>query len=206
MHSVSLECKLTTKRTRIRSEAARLTVERGYDGFTMDDLAERVGVSRRTLFNVVPDKESAVLGIEPDFRAGAEAVAFRAGLPGESLVQDLLTMLERVMTRLSGSDAESGSTAASDHRHFTEAIAADPKVLAMANARARRHEDDIAALVATREGWPEGDLRARALAASVGALVRVSFAEVARRGGADPIGEVFRETVAAFVEATRDRS
>ena len=46
----------------IQEAAATLVIERGYDGFTMDELAERVGVSRRTLFNHVPDKASAVLG------------------------------------------------------------------------------------------------------------------------------------------------
>ena len=198
------ECKLTEKRNRIRAEAARLTVERGYDGFTMDDLAERVGVSRRTLFNTVPDKESAVLGMVPDFTAGEEMGAFRAGGPSGRLVPDLLTMFETVMERLSGDDTDSGSRTAANHIHFTQAISADPKVLAMANARARRHEDDVTALIAAREGWDRDDLRAHALAATIGTLARVAFEETARRGGSAPLVRVFRETVDAFVAATQD--
>jgi AcrR family transcriptional regulator len=198
------ECKLTEKRNRIRAEAARLTVERGYGGFTMDDLAERVGVSRRTLFNTVPDKESAVLGMELDFGGGEESAVFRAGGPQGRLVADLLTLFEAVMLRLSGTDTQSASRTAANHVHFTEAISADPRVLAMANARARRHEQDVTALIAEREGWDPEDLRAHALAATVGTLVRVAFEETSRRCGAAPLVQVFRETVEAFVAATQD--
>jgi AcrR family transcriptional regulator len=204
MHSMAEECKLTEKRNRIRAEAARLTVEHGYDGFTMDDLAERVGVSRRTLFNTVPDKESAVLGMEPDFSGGEESAVFRAGGPEGRLVPDLLTMFEAVMLRLSGTDTDSGSRTAANHIHFTDAISADPKVLSMANGRARRHEEDVTALIAAREGWDPHDLRAHALAATIGTLVRVAFEETARRCGSAPLVQVFRETVDAFVDATKE--
>ena len=203
MHSVRPECKLTQRRARVRCEAARLTVERGYDGFTMDDLAERVGVSRRTLFNVVPDKESAVLGLEPDFTTSDEGALFRDCGPTGDLVPDLLAMFEAVMSRLSGADAEAATQTAADHLLYTGALAADPKVLAMAHARATRHTQEVAELIASRERWPADDLRARSLAAAVGSLVGVSFDVVARRGGTTPVAEVFRETVDAFVAATR---
>ncbi|MFN2320368.1 MAG: TetR/AcrR family transcriptional regulator [Dermatophilaceae bacterium] len=181
-----------------------MTVEHGYDGFTMDDLADRVGVSRRTLFNVVPDKESAVLGLAPDFDASEEGARFREGGPSGELVPDLLVMFEVAMARLSGTDAESASQTATDRLLYTEALAADPKVLAMARARAARHTQEVAELIATREDWATEDLRARALSAALGALIRVSFDEVARRDGITPVAEVSRETVAAFAAATRD--
>ena len=38
----------------IVQRARELTDRHGLDGFTMDDLAEAAGVSRRTLFNYVP--------------------------------------------------------------------------------------------------------------------------------------------------------
>ena len=70
MHTVSQSAESPAWRRRIARQqeihaaACRLVVERGYYGFTMDDLAGAVGVSRRTLFNHVPDKASAVLGGE----------------------------------------------------------------------------------------------------------------------------------------------
>ena len=50
--------------SKIRVAALNLVIENGYDGFTMEELAHEVGVSRRTLFNYIKDKESAVLGPE----------------------------------------------------------------------------------------------------------------------------------------------
>lgn len=55
----------TDRRTTIISCAQQLAVRCGYSGFTFDDLAQAVGVSRRTLFNHVSSKEEAVLGALP---------------------------------------------------------------------------------------------------------------------------------------------
>jgi AcrR family transcriptional regulator len=45
-------------------EARRATVEHGLTGFTIEQLCESVGVSRRTFFNHFASKEDVVLGIE----------------------------------------------------------------------------------------------------------------------------------------------
>ena len=45
-------------------EARRSTVEHGLSGFTIEQLCESVGVSRRTFFNHFGSKEDVVLGIE----------------------------------------------------------------------------------------------------------------------------------------------
>ena len=57
--------------------AQQLADEHGLDGFTMDQLAECAGVSRRTLFNYVPGKLDAVLGSmqEPDPEVFSEFLA-----------------------------------------------------------------------------------------------------------------------------------
>ncbi|MGN8048312.1 TetR/AcrR family transcriptional regulator [Curtobacterium sp. 22159] len=59
----------TTERTRaLRQrmivEARRATVEHGLHGFTIEQLCETVGVSRRTFFNHFASKEDVVLGVE----------------------------------------------------------------------------------------------------------------------------------------------
>jgi AcrR family transcriptional regulator len=82
----------------INVAAQELAIERGYDGFTLDDLAESVGVSRRTLFNHVAGKEEAVLGVRPEF--SQEVVdRFRAGGPTGDLVDDLLEVIVDVLDR-----------------------------------------------------------------------------------------------------------
>ena len=45
-------------------EARRATIEHGLPGFTIEQLCETVGVSRRTFFNHFASKDDAVLGIE----------------------------------------------------------------------------------------------------------------------------------------------
>ncbi len=59
----------TTERTRALRrrmvvEARRATIEHGLHGFTIEQLCETVGVSRRTFFNHFASKDDAVLGIE----------------------------------------------------------------------------------------------------------------------------------------------
>ena len=83
---------------RITIAAQELTIERGYDGFPPDERAERVGVSRRTLFNHVRGKEEAVLGVRPDFDPRLVA-DFRAGGPTGDLFDDLLALIVELLDR-----------------------------------------------------------------------------------------------------------
>ncbi|MCS6577571.1 TetR/AcrR family transcriptional regulator [Curtobacterium poinsettiae] len=65
-------------RRRMIGEARRATVEHGLHGFTIEQLCETVGVSRRTFFNHFGSKDDAVLGIE--LNADVEAIdAYAAG-------------------------------------------------------------------------------------------------------------------------------
>lgn len=54
-----------TRRT-IQRKALELTLSQGFDGFTMQDLADETEVSRTTVFNYFDDKASAVLGTESE--------------------------------------------------------------------------------------------------------------------------------------------
>ena len=77
---------------RITECAQALTVDRGLDGFTMDDLAEAAGVSRRTLFNYFRSKTDAILGVAPDV-PDAAVEAFRSGGPHGDLIDDLIELV-----------------------------------------------------------------------------------------------------------------
>ncbi|WP_420363506.1 TetR/AcrR family transcriptional regulator [Curtobacterium aetherium] len=76
-------------RRRMVAEARRAVVDGGLQGFTIEQLCERVGVSRRTFFNHFASKEDVVLGIELNadtemlaaFAAGAVVPAGLAPLP-----------------------------------------------------------------------------------------------------------------------------
>jgi AcrR family transcriptional regulator len=91
---------------RISACAQVLTEDRGLDGFTMEELAESAGVSRRTLFNYFPSKIDAVLGDVPELSAeGLER--FRARGAGSNLVHDLRELAGELLDdpRLNREDA-----------------------------------------------------------------------------------------------------
>src|SRR6478609_187035 len=68
----------------LREAALDLAEERGFDGFTVDEVAARAGVSPRTFFNYFPTKEAAVLADpRPVMEAMIKAIADR---PDERLV------------------------------------------------------------------------------------------------------------------------
>lgn len=78
---------------RIALAAQVLADERGgLDAFTMDELADAAGVSRRALFNYFPSKVDAVLG--PELCIPDEAIArFQRGEPTGDIVDDLQALV-----------------------------------------------------------------------------------------------------------------
>jgi AcrR family transcriptional regulator len=73
-------------------EARRSTIAHGLHGFTIEQLCETVGVSRRTFFNHFASKEDVVLGIE--LHADVEAIeSYAAG----GVVADDLDPLDSIV-------------------------------------------------------------------------------------------------------------
>jgi AcrR family transcriptional regulator len=58
------ERKKQDTRRAIAAAARALAEERGVDGFTVDDIAERADVSTRTVFNHFATKEAAIIGVD----------------------------------------------------------------------------------------------------------------------------------------------
>jgi AcrR family transcriptional regulator len=59
------ERKKSQTRRALRRAALLLAVERGYDGFTIHDVADAADVSTRTFFNYFPSKDAAIVGHDP---------------------------------------------------------------------------------------------------------------------------------------------
>ena len=90
------EAKRQETSRRIMRAAGRLTLERGLDGWTMDDLAAEAQTSRRTLFNYFPDKVDAVVGPRPVIPEQAVEL-FRAGGPTGDLLDDALVLARCIL-------------------------------------------------------------------------------------------------------------
>lgn len=191
---MSRECKLVERRALIQRTACELVIAHGFDGFTMADLAEAAGMSRRTLFNLLADKTSAVLGPE-ELPAGPEIDAFVSGGPSGVLYEDLTITIHAAMADLSERPGVSD-----ERRLFEKAVAADSKVFGLVLGRVERIVEFVADMICRREGWQPDDLRARALATSLLALTQLAFAELAQRGGEASFGQVLTDVLTAFAD------
>ena len=189
MHSVGLGAlrpggraeKQAQTRVRIVRCAQRLCLDAGFDGFTMDELAEAAEVSRRTLFNYFPSKVDAVLGSAevPDLASEdlAEVTGtFRAGGPHGRLGDDLAE-LARHLLATQVIDRESA-------RLRREVLTSSPRLLTVIHERFETVAEQILVLVLEREGPEFGPVRARL---AVGVLVAVfdTAMETFSRGEAD---------------------
>jgi AcrR family transcriptional regulator len=137
---------------RINTCAQQLAEQEGLDGFSMDDLADAAGVSRRTLFNYFPGKDAAVLGdpleLDPELTE-----RFVAGGPTGHLVDDMVALIEPAL----GSEGFNRDDVARGRR----LLAAEPRLMAAAHERFAVIGAEVVELVAAREGADHDPARAR---------------------------------------------
>jgi AcrR family transcriptional regulator len=152
--------------SRLTTLARRWTAERGLSGFTIEELCENAGVSRRTFFNYFPSKEEAVIGVDETEQAERFAADFldlgSRGWP--TVVDDLI--------RIAVEHVRETEHSLDEHAEFITAIGREPKLLARFMSVTREREQQIAELIAAREGVPTSDPRARAAVQIVGAVLR----------------------------------
>jgi AcrR family transcriptional regulator len=128
---------------RITTTAQQLVLERGLDGFTMEQLAERVGVSRRTLFNYFPGKDDAVLGGPPSLDEDLLRT-FSAGGPTGHLVDDLAAIVLAILR----DSPETREDAARARRVMLE----NPRLIALGAERLRQSVESCVVHAEKREG------------------------------------------------------
>jgi len=163
----------------LTSTSRRWTAERGLSGFTIEQLCDEVGISRRTFFNYFPSKDEAVLGVDESEEIERLAVSFLAlgsrGWP--AVLEDLVT--------LAGDMSEQLGITLTDHTEFIAALEREPRLLARALGMNREREQQLAELVATREGVATTDVHVRATIALFATLMRSSVESLLDEGTAD---------------------
>lgn len=176
----------------IIAAAQRLTDERGLDGFTMDDLADEVGVSRRTLFNHVPGKIDAVLG--PDLTVDAPAFeVFASGGPTGKLLDDVRTLCVGLLGMY---DTDPDEVTRAQNRFRSE-----PRLIEALRLRLERLIDRTTDAIVDREGAAFGPDRARVLAGlmlSVFAMAAEDFIDDSTAPLADHFARIFDTAVDVF--------
>lgn len=155
-----------SRREAIIAAAQRLSISCGYTGFTVEDLAAAVGVSRRTLFNHVTSKEEAVLGVLPVV-TDAQAQTLRSGGPTGDLFEDLLETTLQCL-RADEDDLE-------DWQRLHDVIERNPELILRVKAHVEELYELIVEHLSARDGVDPD--RARLALTLVGGLVQRSVEE-----------------------------
>ena len=167
----------TTERTRALRrrmivEARRATIEHGLHGFTIEQLCETVGVSRRTFFNHFASKDDAVLGIEQ----GALEETLHAYASGDLVPHErdplgsiVAMVIEQV--HVVGLDR-------ADEALVLRVFDAEPVMVAKFLAAADAQIAAVGRAVRERFGWTEpDDRRAQLVTEAAAGLLKVTAGE-----------------------------
>lgn len=193
------ERKRTATTLAIITAARSLTAARGVNGFTVEELCEEVGISRRTFFNYFPAKEDAILGSPADEIPADLAETFIAGgaasAPGSfspSLLADFVDFAVALTDRLAFSRAEMTA--------LRDALAAEPRLLHKVLRGSREAEDAVADLLSAREGMSADDPRIRAALALFACLIERAGPAFFEPGNTRSYRSILTEAVTALQE------
>jgi AcrR family transcriptional regulator len=178
--------------------ARRLTAEHGLSGFTIEELCEAAGVSRRTFFNYFPTKDAAILGLaitrvdsggSARFLSGGDGVA---NGPAPELMSELIDL---TVERWKALDITEETAA-----DLLAALEREPRLYRQLMAMSVERERFVARLIEQREDLPHGDLRAAAAAQIIGVLSRATTEQFLRAEGAEPFEDILRRRMDAARE------
>lgn len=131
-------------------EARRLTESVGLAGFTVEEVCEAVGISRRTFFNYFSTKDDAVIGIPLGSPVAASAAEFLASAErGVSLPEAMVTLILTTFGDLETPEFGPGMV--------IETVFDTPQLLRRVQVHIDERVAEVAELIATRQHLPAGD-------------------------------------------------
>ncbi|MEH3033072.1 MAG: helix-turn-helix domain containing protein [Aeromicrobium erythreum] len=180
------EMNATRTREHLTTVSLRLFREHGYDGTTMEDVAQAAEVGLSTLYRYFPTKEQlavAYLG-DPDLMARALRARPQDESPEASLGEALVAFVEHAQR-----DVEQAAT-------FTEVADGQPRVRARLLEWLADAHVQLTAALAERRGVEPHDLHAAASAWLVVLVLQTMSEEQERTGHERPPVEVARDIMA----------
>jgi len=184
-------------RAAIVDAALALFSEQGFTETTVDAIAERADVGRRTFFRYFPAKESVLFhDVDAQIQGTIDALAARP--EEEPPFEALLAVLREGAGRFS---------ADLDRRQLLAKVAHECDNL-LVHHRAvimRRLEDEITAEIARRAAVPADDLGAGAAVAAILAAYGSAIRRWILRGANEPLQPLVEEALAAAQEALSSR-
>lgn len=143
--------KRAATRNAITAAARTLTSERGLNGYTVEEVCEAAGISRRTFFNYFPTKEDAIIGHGDDDMPADVIDEFVSG-GADSPAGDISPTLFRDLVKLSLSLAEGMSASEEETRQLIAVVKKEPQLILRIIGVTEQREAQFARDVARREG------------------------------------------------------
>ena len=144
------ERKRVATRLAITAVARSLTAERGLNGYTVEEVCEEAGISRRTFFNYFHSKEDAVIG------------SFSDELPHDALDNfnrdprrvdgSISNTLLAALYHLTLDIVERSTISHAEVHQLIAAIKAEPQLLGRMTLEGEAREREFRDLIAAREG------------------------------------------------------
>ena len=179
----------------ITSAARALTAEHGLAGFTVEELCEQVGISRRTFFNYFPAKEDAVLGAPAALPQELTEPFIAAGTPDPGLSPTLLQDL----VELSVAHMASMAVSRTELAQLKDALSTEPRLVLKLMQGTREAEERLRRLIARREHLDPADPQVIAVTTVFSALIQRAGPEFFDPGN----HRSYRAVLTACVEQAR---
>jgi len=161
------ERKKRATRRALQEAGIRLTLERGLENVTVEEIAVEADVSTRTFFNYFATKEEALLGDVPATPDEQVRQAFVDGGPTGDFVEDLITVLITFLV-----STEDLATQRADMLLRKQLTEREPQLVRGLLARFHNVELELAGAIAERTGADPEDDRPQLLAAASMAVMR----------------------------------
>lgn len=158
------ERKKAATRQAVHDAAMRLTIERGIDNVTIDEITEAAGISRRSFSNYFSGKEDALL-----YADGQQMRALLAAVHDRPAGEPAWTAMRAVVATMADRDEHT----IHEWAIRTKLALSHPALLAVQLGNHAALERDLAAAVAERDG--AGPTRAHVLATAFLASVRIAM-------------------------------
>lgn len=183
------------RRTRIAitEHARKLTAAHGLSGFTIEEVCEPAGISRRTFFNYFPSKEAAVIGSPPDILESPAMARFMAAGVADGRISP--TLLED-MVEIAVDALDEVFDIAGTITHVNEIIAREPAFMEKFLTDSEELNRRFVGMIEQREGLPAGDPRAALALQVLGAMLHASVHEFFASGSTGSIGPRLRAALA----------
>jgi AcrR family transcriptional regulator len=178
--------KLETKQA-LAWAAVQLAVERGLENVRVEDITDRVNVSRRTFTNYFTSKEEAIASLNAD-RAARAAEALRERPAGEPLADALAEAFAAQYQAAAGMDRE--------RIEPVQMMISSPALRGEYLKTLVQAEGPLAKVIAERTGAdPQSDLYPHVLAAAVMAAYRAATGLWMENGALGSLPDLVRQAV-----------